>query len=272
MDRKSADILSPDLDSSLTDVQNGDIAVENNNILEAVGYYTSHLTRNEAKAINDVYRKRSECYYQLGKCNESLSDSADCLRRNPKSMAAHLLQGKCLAKMKRFDEALLAYKKGLEVDPKDNDIAHNLRQMQKDILEFYNEAQKTSSDTSYNAVKLCSQKQYPGDNELSVLENEILETKGYYELPVIKTGIPDPDAAIKDFVVAKQCIEAGNLYSALKYIDITLEKDPVNFSTWQTRAEILYELQNYKEAFQSCNVVIKQFRSSNVWKLGGRLS
>lgn len=215
-------------------------------------------------------QKRSECYLSLGDIEHAIEDAMEVIKYSPDITEGYMLHGKALTKANRFEDALMAFRRGLEIDPNDKVITESLREMQKTIVSSYEKKEK-GKDMSYNAVNLCSQEPYPGDDELAEYEREIIELKGYSKLPSVYCGMPDPDLALKYLQLARKENRAGNLTTALKSYEVSLEKDPLNFDTWTEKAAILQKTERFGEAFQCVSAVPAECRSSDVWKLGGSI-
>ena len=129
-------------------------------------------------------------------------------------------------------------------------------------------------ETEYNAVSMCSQDYYPGDDELYIMENEILEKK--YKLTTkvdsIKTvDLPTKKEAASLGVMAHNCHEAKQLNEAIHYCHAALAKDPSNFRLLQMRAEVFHGLKEEISALQDLFLIPKPYRSPEVWKLGGKM-
>ena len=107
----------------------------------------------------DLFKRRSECYYELGQYQDSFDDAQLWVEHKPDVTQGFFLCGRALAKLEKFEEALSVYRQGLEINSKDPDLTEGLKTMQNDILQSY---EKKSAEGSYNAVKMSSQDPYPG--------------------------------------------------------------------------------------------------------------
>lgn len=253
------------------------IVEEGNKFLLAENYKAALSSYNvvlsskpDAETKIQSLQKRSQCYLALGDIDHAIEDALEVIKSNPDITDGYTLHGKALTKANRFEDALMAFRKGLEIDPNDKVITENLREMQKAIVSSYEKKEK-GKDMSYNAVNLCSQEPYPGDDELAEYEREIIELKGYNKLPSVYCGMPDPELALKYLQLARKENKAGNLTTALKSYEISLEKDPLNFDTWTEKAAILQKLERHGDAFQCVSAVPAECRSGDIWKLGGSI-
>ena len=165
----------------------------------------------------DLFLKRSECYFKLGKYQNSFDDAQILVEHKPDMTHAFYLCGRALSKMERFEEALSLYKQGLELDPKDPYLTEGLKSMQNDVVNSY---EKKGGESTYNAVKMSSRDPYPGDDELEKMEKEILTKWGILEFPDIILMVPDQQKALKEFQRALQFMKAGNNSQAIEKIQV----------------------------------------------------
>ncbi|XP_029634436.1 uncharacterized protein LOC115209940 isoform X2 [Octopus sinensis] len=238
---------------------------------EALSCFNDSLKAQCSKVEqNDILQRRARCHLYLGNVSHAIEDAKQLIENQPDSTAGHILHGKALTKAKKFEDALSAYRKGLDVDPNDKVIAQCLKDMQNAIVKSYEQKAK-DKDMSYNAVNLCTQESYPGDEELAENERQIIELKGYNKLPCIYSGMPDPEQAHKYLQLARKEIKAGNLQSALKSYDVSLSRDPLNFDSWTEKAILLHQLERNGEAYQCVSAIPSECRNSDNWKLGGKI-
>ncbi|GAB1600558.1 uncharacterized protein LOC106876117 [Argonauta hians] len=246
-------------------------------LFKAENYKSALLCFNEllnlpcsSKEMNSILLKRSQCHLHLGNVSLAIEDAKQLIKNQPDSTSGYILHGKALTKAKKFEDALSAYRKGLDVDPNDKIIAQSLKDMQKAIVSSYEQKAK-GKDMSYNAVNLCTQEAYPGDDELAENERQIIEAKRLNKLPSIYSGMPDPEEAHKFLLLARKEIKAGNLLSALKSYDVSLSRDPLNFDSWCEKSMVLHQLERNGEAYQCISAIPSECRSSDNWKLGGKI-
>ena len=110
----------------------------------------------------DILVKRSECFYQLGKYQDSFDDAQLFIEHRPDVTQGFFLCGRALTKLQKFEESLSVFKQGLNIDPNDPDLKQGLKEMQTDIIESYEKHEKESGEKSYNAVRMSSTEPYPG--------------------------------------------------------------------------------------------------------------
>lgn len=75
---------------------------------------------------------RSICCLHIEEYPEALADACTAIQLKPDFSKAYFRKGQALSKMERYDEAADAFREGLSLDPKNNDIAHALRVAEED--------------------------------------------------------------------------------------------------------------------------------------------
>jgi tetratricopeptide (TPR) repeat protein len=221
----------------------------------------------------DNYVDRSKLFYKSQLYRQALDDAKSALEINPKSSNALIAAGKSALKLQSFMESFEFYKEALVQDPKNSEIAEDLRNLQNVLLSDY-ERDSELAEREYNAVELCSQDVYPGDNELFKLEVEILLKK--HKIDATKYIAPAQidmktrkDAA-SIAVMAYNSREDGRLQEALECIQVAIRKDGTNARMIQIRAEIFWELGEHVNALRDLMSIPKPHRIAEVWKLGGK--
>ena len=81
---------------------------------KAVEFYTEAL-----EEVNDhtVLGNRAMAYINLGKFEMALSDADECIKIKPDWGKGYHRKGTALHKMRKFEDSMEAYAKGLEIDP-----------------------------------------------------------------------------------------------------------------------------------------------------------
>jgi len=87
---------------------------------EAINYYPNH----------ELYSHRSAAYTSMGKCEEALKDAEEAIKLKPDWPKGYLRKGVALHGLCRFQEALEAYEKALELEPH----SETIKKAQKDAL------------------------------------------------------------------------------------------------------------------------------------------
>ena len=131
-------------------------------------------------------------------------------------------------------------------------------------------------DPSKNAVNLCSQSAYPGDEELEAMETEIMVKWKLDQPPDVRArpsseNHHEPDAEKPDSLEqARKALVSGKQSDALGHIDLALERDILNAALWLQRATVLIALGDLREAFRSCSALKPANRTADIWKMGGK--
>ncbi|XP_050401463.1 uncharacterized protein LOC126818222 [Patella vulgata] len=218
----------------------------------------------------DAYIRRCQCYYNLKQYEKALKDAKYFSDTNVDSLIGHLWKGRCYSKLTQFNEAYTSLRKGLELEPTNAEVADELRSLQDSIMAMY-EADERKSENTYNAVDLCTQEPYPGDEELEELEREIMIKWKLDQHPNVKAGDCDLDKAADELTSAIEAKELGQLSSALNHVNMSASCSPGNMFIMEERADILFLLGEFKEGFRSCNIIPFEHRSVSLWTTGGKI-
>lgn len=216
---------------------------------------------------------RSGYFLQKGACTLALEDAKAALSLDSKCLPACIAAAKAFLRMKHFEDSYSFFKEGLKIDPKSAEIIDGLKELQDHIVADH--AQKTK-ENSYNAVDMCSQDIYPGDDELFRREQEILSTK-YKIVLVADQGdqngatLASQKEANKETILAHQCHIMGKTEEALHHCDVALSKDVTNNAARYLRAQINIARKNMEIALQDLWMIPKSRRNTEVWKMGGKM-
>lgn len=246
-------------------------AFENNDFKHASELYTDLLKTNN---INVPYLiNRAVAYLQLEQPAKALEDSKMITSVEAFNPKGYLLAGRSCLMMKRFEDALTFYQRGLQVDPKNKEIASDLKDMQKVIVKEY---EARGSEKGYNAVKFCSQDPYPGDDTLLEMEQEILEKKHLRKAKTMTEATPpnkrDPKAAVNEAMVGEQHRRRGDYPRALHHLGNALVLNPENISVRYLRALAYHQHGDAPSAIADLIAIPKPARNKDVWKSGGTTS
>lgn len=129
----------------------------------------------------------------------------------------------------------------------------------------------SKEDASKDAVNLCSQSAYPGDDELEALEADIMVKWKLDQPPdgVAARPSQNREEAKENLELARKALAGGKHCDALGYIDLALERDILNAALWLQRATVLIALGDLRDAFRSCGALRPANRSADIWKMGG---
>eukprot|EP00413_Alexandrium_margalefii_P004767 CAMPEP_0204517080 /NCGR_PEP_ID=MMETSP0661-20131031/3481_1 /ASSEMBLY_ACC=CAM_ASM_000606 /TAXON_ID=109239 /ORGANISM="Alexandrium margalefi, Strain AMGDE01CS-322" /LENGTH=465 /DNA_ID=CAMNT_0051522465 /DNA_START=48 /DNA_END=1445 /DNA_ORIENTATION=- len=93
----------------------GNDAFKDRNWDEAIKYYNKAVTLDPTNAA--YYSNRSGAWSSKGNHESALSDANKCLGQDAQFVKGYARKGKALFDMDKWDEAEVAYKEGLQVDP-----------------------------------------------------------------------------------------------------------------------------------------------------------
>jgi tetratricopeptide (TPR) repeat protein len=77
---------------------------------DALDAYTEAILLNPTD--HTFYSNRSAAYFNIGDYESALSDACKCIEIMPSWAKGHVRKGICLQYLRRFDEAIDAYKRG----------------------------------------------------------------------------------------------------------------------------------------------------------------
>ncbi|XP_064598978.1 uncharacterized protein LOC135465626 isoform X2 [Liolophura sinensis] len=245
-------------------------AFDNNDFRHATELYTELLKTNN---INVQYLiNRAIAYVQLEQPVKSLEDSKTIISVEAFNPKGYLLAGRSCLMLKRFEDALSFYQRGLQVDPKNKEIASDLKNMQKVIVKEY---EARGSEKGYNAVKFCSQDPYPGDDALLVMEQEILDMKHLRKAKTLTEMAPtnkrDPKVAVNEAMIGEQHRRRGDYPRALHHLGNAVVLDPANISVRYLRALAYHQHGDAPSAIADLIAIPKPARHKDVWKSGGTI-
>lgn len=217
--------------------------------------------------------ERSKLFREKELYRAALEDAKAALRYNPKSVDAYIAAGKATLQLKRFNECYAFYKEGLNLEPNNEEITTDLKVVQDLILEDYEKKSIDTPEVTYNAVELCSQDYYPGDDELYKLEIEILLKK--YKIDAANFKKPEEVLQTKRKEAAQLGVLAynaradGRFQESLQCCQVALQKDPSNYRLLHMRAQAFNDLGEHESALRDLFLIPKPYRFLEVWKLGG---
>ncbi|KAK3603900.1 hypothetical protein CHS0354_042911 [Potamilus streckersoni] len=219
------------------------------------------------------FLQNSEFLFGKGDYHKALQNAKAALQIEDRNINACIIAGRSATKLKRFEESYNFYRDGLTIDPKNKIITEELIDLQKILLDHFDKMSLEAEEQDYNAVHLCSQEVYPGDQELFLLEKEILEKK-YKVDSCLHSTIVDPikkKEAAKSLMNAHTNMLAGNTDAAIRQCTIALDADPLNIAARQLRAQLDQEKGNIEKSVQDVMAIPKTNRSVDIWKFGGIL-
>lgn len=87
---------------------------------EAISYYSKAIECDRSNET--LYSNRAASYSAVNMDLEALADAEKCAGLKPKWVKGHFRKGIALCKLGRYDEAVAAYSKSLDIEPDNKDI------------------------------------------------------------------------------------------------------------------------------------------------------
>ncbi|XP_054712606.1 stress-induced-phosphoprotein 1-like isoform X2 [Uloborus diversus] len=119
----------------------GNSALNAGNFDEAIKYYTEAISEDSSNHV--LFSNRSAAYCKAGKYKEALIDAEKTVEVKPDWAKGYSRKGAALAYLKRYDDALNAYKEGLKFDPNNEQLKEGIKEVQ---------SQMSSGNLSYRLV------------------------------------------------------------------------------------------------------------------------
>ena len=116
----------------------GDSAFKAGNLEEAIQVYTQAIDKaNDTDTSTDVlkalYSNRSASYALSKNFNSSLLDAEKCIELDSTWVKGIIRKGDALFSLRRYNDALKAYKSGLELSPGESSLKGKVEQVEKAI-------------------------------------------------------------------------------------------------------------------------------------------
>jgi len=105
----------------------GNSAFKASDFLQAAAFYTQSL---DAHPNDVVYCNRSQCWLKLGQHERALEDARAAAKINPSNTKAYFREGISLHALERYAEAIPAFAKAENLDPKNKQITDAIRMAQ----------------------------------------------------------------------------------------------------------------------------------------------
>jgi len=97
---------------------------------QAVEWYTKAVQADPTDAA--FYSNRAAAYTGLNKFEEALADSEQCIKLMPNWVKGYYRKGAALVSLSRHDEAVRAFKKGIECEPNNEDLKQRLAEAERE--------------------------------------------------------------------------------------------------------------------------------------------
>ncbi|XP_064408575.1 uncharacterized protein SI:DKEY-33C12.4 isoform X2 [Latimeria chalumnae] len=184
---------------------------------DAIIYFTEAIKYNPGEYR--LFGNRSYCYERLQQYDKALNDAEIALSISPNWPKGYFRKGRALAGLKRFAEAVAAFKEVLKIDRSCGDAAHDLARVQvAQLMEL-----GFTKEQSENAINICGSVQ----KALEVL---------------VSDGLPNRSYTIADnaYVVHNQNYVMKPLLQPALKLGQQLKSIPVNVQPQQPKPRELY--------------------------------
>jgi len=109
---------------------NGNAAYSSKNYPEAVKCYTKAI-ETDTSSNPALYTNRAAAYAGLNDWEKSLADANKSLSINADWLKGHFRKGAALVELKRYEDAVEAYKRAVQLDPGNQDITSKLKEAEQ---------------------------------------------------------------------------------------------------------------------------------------------
>jgi len=97
---------------------------------QAIEWYTKAVQADPTDAA--FYSNRAAAYMGLNKFEDALADAESCIKLMPNWVKGYYRKGAALVAMSRHEEAVKAFKKGLECEPSNEDLQQRLAEAERE--------------------------------------------------------------------------------------------------------------------------------------------
>jgi len=91
---------------------------------EAIEWYSKAIKADPKDPT--FYSNRCAAYMAIDKFEEALKDAESCIRLQPSWVKGWYRKGAALVSLSRYEEAAMAFRKGLEIEPQNDDLKNRL--------------------------------------------------------------------------------------------------------------------------------------------------
>ena len=233
----------------------GDEYLKQGNYDQAISDYTKAI---EINPTDGAYNNRGNAYLNKGNLAQAISDYNQAIGINPNDAIAYYNRGNVYFKQGNYDQAISDYTQAIGINPnyadayKERGVAYfSKTEYDKTILDLNRAIEINPNDfTAYSGrfyVYLTEENYTQAISDFNkVIELNPGDTKNYLIM-----GNAFNQAAYGLYKKGK------NLEEGIKLIDKALEKSPNNGIYLSTKAELLYKLGRYDEAYEYIKKGIK---------------
>lgn len=178
---------------------------------DAIKEYTQAIKHDGTDET--FFSNRSAAYLALGDADNAAADGKKCIELKPDWVKGYYRAGMALAKGERHSEAIAVFKKGLEVDPANNDLRDKLKESEK-----ASEFTLPTHDDKGNAVSKAVASKMLGNNffkngryeealsmytqAIENAESDEQKVTFYVNRAIAYAQLQDPESVIRDCTAA----------------------------------------------------------------------
>lgn len=195
--------------------QKGNDAFKLKKYTEAVQFYSQAIELDpNSEASAALYSNRAACWQSLGKFDNAVKDSTDCIRVRPSWLKGHFRKGVALQSLNSLEESLKSFQEAQKVEPENQEVKEKLTEVNNLIRQRDAKMKpsncKSAADAKVIGNSLFSQGQYERATEFYSraieLQKEDSEEKAnyyanraacYQQTHLYQLMIEDCNAAIK---------------------------------------------------------------------------
>eukprot|EP00897_Mesotaenium_endlicherianum_P009467 jgi/Mesen1/8549/ME000484S07937 len=134
--------------SSLKD--QGNAFFKSGNYLKAAAIYTQAIKNDPQN--HALYSNRSAAFLHLSKVTKALADAETTIKLQPSFEKGHFRKGCALEALKKYDEALAAFKEAAELNPQSKDVQNKMRHLQRVVRDSKRLQGAAHADSSSSAA------------------------------------------------------------------------------------------------------------------------
>ncbi|XP_069107868.1 uncharacterized protein [Argopecten irradians] len=245
-------------------VKFGDECLKDKNYGMAISAYSSTIKKGVHSSLNEILKKRSNCYFHLCSYACAYDDIIEVQKTCPKWIAGYRYAANCLTNLNDIEGVCELYTKGLESNNGSVELKHGLAEAKSKI------ARENAEASCNNPLSLCKLDFYPGDDVRLKEEKEtrdvILRTQSQQDLVISK------DKSVPELVrLSWKHQQNGDLDKATELLHSALLIMPDVTCLRQVLGDLYFRQDRHQEALKCLDVIPSNARSFDTWMTGGQV-
>jgi len=139
-------------------MEKGKVLYTGKEYAKAVEAFSEELSKCPTSTRHLVLSNRSAAFLQINEVHAAWKDAKECVELQPKWCKGYSRLGAALFRMKKYDECVGVYKKGLELEPENINLQEALSQARLAVLDNLDEDDSDENDEN-KCTELTQQKQ-----------------------------------------------------------------------------------------------------------------